>query len=100
MNMINNKEIEFHKIIINNYEYWIKRFLEILYIIIFIIYNLLKRIKKMILLKFVNMINEDKNFLFKDDQFMFIIEYHKSQMIMNISKIIWFINLNIDNKSL
>ena len=54
MNIINDKKIEFYKIIINNYKYWIKRFLKILYIIIFIIYNLSEKTKKIISLKFVN----------------------------------------------
>ena len=35
MNIINDKEIEFYKIIINNYKYWIKRFLKILYYYIY-----------------------------------------------------------------
>ena len=56
MNIINDKEIEFYKMIINDYKYWIKRFLKILYIIIFIIYNLSEKIKKMTSLKFVNII--------------------------------------------
>ena len=66
INIINNKEIEFYKIIINDYEYWMKRFLKILYIIIFIIYNLSERIKKMTLLKFINIMNNNKNIYFKD----------------------------------
>ena len=87
MNMINDKEIEFYKMIINDYEYWMKRFLKILYIIMFIIYDLLKKIKEMISLKFVNIMNNNRNIYLEDKQFMFIIEYHKSQIIMNISKI-------------
>ena len=61
MNIINDKEIEFYKIIIDNYKYWMKRFLKILYIIIFIIYNLSRKIKKIISLKFVNIINNNRN---------------------------------------
>ena len=66
MNIMNNKEIKFYKIIIDDYEYWMKRFLKILYIIIFIIYDLLEKIKKMILLKFINIINNDKNIYFEN----------------------------------
>ena len=67
MNIINDKKIEFYKIIINNYKYWIKRFLKILYIIIFIIYNLLKKTKKIILLKFINIINNNRNNYLKNN---------------------------------
>ena len=66
INMINDEEIEFYKITIDDYEHWMKRFLKVLYIIIFIIYNLSKRIKKMISLKFINIINNDKNIYLED----------------------------------
>ena len=66
MNMINDKEIEFYKMIIDDYEHWMKKFLKILYIIIFIIYNLSRRIKKMISLKFVNIMNDDRNIYLED----------------------------------
>ena len=66
MNMMNDEEIEFHKIIIDDYEYWIKRFLKILYIIIFIIYDLSRKTKKMTSLKFVNTINDNRNIYLKN----------------------------------
>ena len=61
MNIINNEEIEFYKITIDDYEYWIKRFLKILYIIIFIIYDLPEKTKEMTSLKFINIINNNRN---------------------------------------
>ena len=66
MNMMNDEEIEFHKIIIDDYEYWIKRFLKILYIIILIIYDLSEKTKEITLLKFVNIMNDDRNIYFED----------------------------------
>ena len=66
MNMMNDEEIEFHKIIIDDYKHWIKRFLEILYIIIFIIYNLSRKIKEMISLKFINIMNNNRNIYFEN----------------------------------
>ena len=64
-----------------------KRFLKVLYIIILIIYDLPRKTKEMISLKFVNTMNDDRNIYLEDEQFIFIIKYHKSQAIMNISKI-------------
>ena len=61
MNMMNDKEIELYKTTIDDYEHWVKRFLKILYIIIFIIYDLSRRIKEMTSLKFVNTMNDNKN---------------------------------------
>ena len=67
INIINDKEIEFYKIIIDDYKHWMKRFLKILYIIILIIYNLLEKIKEMISLKFVNIMNDDRNIYLENE---------------------------------
>ena len=64
---MNDKGIKFYKIIIDDYKYWMKKFLKILYIIIFIIYDLSRRIKEMILLKFVNIMNNDRNIYLENE---------------------------------
>ena len=67
MNIINDERIKFHKIAIDDYEHWMKRFLEILYIIILIIYDLPRRIKEMTSLKFVNTMNNDRNIYLENE---------------------------------
>jgi hypothetical protein len=83
----NGEGIEFHKAGVDDYEYWVDRFLEILYIVVLITCGLPGRTKEMTSLKFVNTMNGDRNFLLEDGQFMFVTEYHKSQAIMDIPKV-------------
>ena len=87
MNMMNDEGIELHKTAVDDYEHWMKRFLEILYIIVLITCGLPGKTKEMTSLKFVNTMNDDRNIYLEDEQFMFIIKYHKSQTIIDILKI-------------
>ncbi|TMC16025.1 MAG: hypothetical protein E6J34_20590 [Chloroflexi bacterium] len=79
--------IEFHKAAIDDYEYWVERFLEILYIVVLTTCGLPGRTKEMTSLKFVNTMNGDRNIYLEDGQFMFVTEYHKSQAIMDMPKV-------------
>src|SRR5947207_14537561 len=99
MNMMNDEGIELHKTAVDDYEHWMKRFLEILYIIVLITCGLPGKTKEMTSLKFVNTMNDDRNIYLEDEQFIFITEYHKSQAIMDMSKIfdVLFQTLMIDH---
>jgi hypothetical protein len=88
VNMMDGEGIQLHKAAVDDYEYWVERFLEVLYIVMLITCGLPGRTKEMTSLKFVNTMNGDRNFLLEDGQFMFITEYHKSQAIMDIPKVV------------
>src|SRR5436305_9738477 len=88
VNTMHGEGIEFHKAAIDDYEHWMERFLKILYIVVLITCGLPRRTKEMTSLKFVNTMNGDRNIYLEDGQFMFVTEYHKSQAIMDMLKVI------------
>lgn len=102
VNMMDGEGIELHKAAVDDYEHWVERFLEVLYIVVLTTCGLPGRTKEMTSLKFVNTMNGDRNIYLEDGQFMFVTEYHKSQAIMDMPKVfdVLFQTLMIDHSQI
>ena len=81
-------DLQFNPADVENYEIWDARFRRHLFILIAITCGLSGRGPEMMSLKYMNTVIGDRNFVLMDGQFMAIAEYHKSQEIMDVLKVI------------
>ena len=81
-------DLQFNPADVENYEIWDDHFRRHLFILSAITCGLSGRGPEMMSLKYMNTVIGDRNFVLMDGQFMAIAEYHKSQEIMDVLKVI------------
>ena len=85
---IKENELKFNATKMKNYECKMKKFLKYILILIHIIKNQSMKRTEIITLKYTNVLQILRNIFIEKEQIMIVIKYHKSQIIMNLSKVI------------
>lgn len=81
-------DLKFNPADVENYELWDARFRRFLFILIAVTSGLSGRGPEAMSMKYMNTDSGDRNFLLMAGQFMGISEYHKSQDIMDVLKVL------------
>jgi hypothetical protein len=82
-------DLQFNPIGIEEYKQWDIKFRKFLFLIGAVSCGLSGRCKEMTAIKYMNTIMGDRGMVVHDGQFMCISEYHKSQAIMDVLKVMY-----------